>query len=402
MNLGHKRWKGLRDQLSLATATLVLAVFVLQSAGCLASLGPSRLGAVSPEVVTATSMASVVSPSPTETSEVAITVPLDLSPQPRIVRIAAPNHLLPLVNEAIRMAQLNHPQWMWETIVSEQPENLLEQGRAQLAIVDGDKGLFVGRTPLVLAIPFTSEWEGVSLQDAQRIMNEGHDLVSILDWLQKPCTLKALKIDGLRPTDRDYPLQREWHLIAAEGYEKAASDLAPYVSDRFQGEPCVHLAAVGDIMLDRALGKAIEAGKTTYPFELVVDLLAQADIAVGNFESALGEGGQAEDKSYTFRAPSGAVDALKLAGFDLLSLANNHAMDYGAESMLSTIAAFSEKGIATVGAGVDEAAAHAPVFFEVHGLKLAFLAYVDVPVEGRGFDARQWVATEESPGVAWA
>lgn len=240
------------------------------------------------------------------------------------------------------------------------------------------------------------------MEQAQSILNMGHDSLSILDWWQKPPTLKALKVDGLRPTDPDYPLQRDWYLIAVEGYESAASDLAPYVNDNFQAAPCVHLAAVGDIMLDRALGRAIEEGDTAYLFEKVADLLAQPDLNVGNFESALGEGGEAENNSYTFRAPMGAVDALKLADFDVLSLANNHALDYGAERMLIAIAAFGGDGIATVGAGADWAAAHAPVFLEVQGLRLAFLAYVDVPVEGRSFDARQWIASETDPGVAWA
>ncbi len=403
MNLGRERHKGLQNQVLRGAALLAIVFWVLPSSGCQASTGSDNLSKVLLETTAArTSTSTSDFPSPPQTADPAITAPVAPSPKPKLVKVATPGLLFPLINEAARLAQENHHRWIWDTLISDQAEGLLEQGRTQLAVVNEGEGVFVGRTPLVLAVPFTSEWEGVTLEDAQSILADGHDLVSVLDWSQKPPTLKTLKIDGFRPTDPDYPLQKDWFLISAEGYAQAALDLAPFVSERFEKEPLLHLVAVGDIMLDRALGKAIEAGKSSYPFELVADLLAQADITVGNFESALGDGGQAEDKSYTFRAPIEAVDTLKLAGFDVLSFANNHAMDYGAERMLAAIAALAENGIATVGAGMDEAAARSPLFLEVHGMKLAFLAYVDVPVEGDGFDAQQWVATEVSPGVAWA
>ncbi|MBI4769871.1 MAG: CapA family protein, partial [Chloroflexi bacterium] len=60
------------------------------------------------------------------------------------------------------------------------------------------------------------------------------------------------------------------------------------------------------------------------------------------------------------------------------------------------------RGIAAVGAGENAAAARAPLLLERNGLRLAFLAYVDVPVEYGGFDARDWIAGPASPGVAWA
>jgi poly-gamma-glutamate synthesis protein (capsule biosynthesis protein) len=60
-------------------------------------------------------------------------------------------------------------------------------------------------------------------------------------------------------------------------------------------------------------------------------------------------------------------------------------------------------GLRAVGAGPNEAAARTPVFVEHNGLRIGFLAYVDVPVEGRsGFDTRTWIAGAETPGLAWA
>ncbi|MBI3360710.1 MAG: CapA family protein [Chloroflexi bacterium] len=59
-------------------------------------------------------------------------------------------------------------------------------------------------------------------------------------------------------------------------------------------------------------------------------------------------------------------------------------------------------GIAHVGAGTNAAEAHAPAILERNGLRIAFLGYVDVPVESGGWDARSVIATDSSPGLAWA
>jgi poly-gamma-glutamate capsule biosynthesis protein CapA/YwtB (metallophosphatase superfamily) len=62
----------------------------------------------------------------------------------------------------------------------------------------------------------------------------------------------------------------------------------------------------------------------------------------------------------------------------------------------------SQVGIGFVGAGMNASQAHTPVVLEKNGLRLAFLGYVDVPVENSGFDAHSWIATATQPGVAWA
>ena len=161
------------------------------------------------------------------------------------------------------------------------------------------------------------------------------------------------------------------------------------------------LAAVGDVMLGRSVGWRMEAEGPAMPFAGVRDILVGADIAVANLESAVGVTGTAESKAYTFRAPPVAAEALALAGFDLVSLANNHSLDYGPQSLAETRALLAGKGILSPGAGPDRAAAHAPATIERKGLTVTFLAYVTVPVEGTGFDPRVWTATDDAPGVAW-
>ncbi len=163
------------------------------------------------------------------------------------------------------------------------------------------------------------------------------------------------------------------------------------------------LAFVGDIMLARSLGDRIERGEGEAIFASVEGILQSADITVGNLECALGTGGKKAAKAYTFLAPSKSAPLLRDAGFDLITLANNHSLDFGLDVFAQTEALLSENGIRTVGAGSDESKARAPAIFEAGGIRIAFLAYADVPVEYLSkFDARDWSAGPSTPGISWA
>lgn len=165
----------------------------------------------------------------------------------------------------------------------------------------------------------------------------------------------------------------------------------------------VTLLATGDIMLDRSLRWRIEAhGPETIFAGEVGDLLRGADITIGNLECAISERGEPLPKSYTFRAPRAAVESLESAGFDLVSLANNHAMDYGPLALLDTTAELAAAGIVSVGAGPDIESAVAASVIERDGLRIAFVGLLDVPAEGPGFSRTAWEATASEPGVAWA
>jgi poly-gamma-glutamate synthesis protein (capsule biosynthesis protein) len=254
-----------------------------------------------------------------------------------------------------------------------------------------------------LTVPFTTDWEETSSGQAAEIIQNGHPLVTVTNWELMPRTSKALRIDGLRPNDPVYPLQQPWSMMPEPGFEAAASQLAAELQNAPPAETLVHLTAVGDIMLDRSLGGAISVGNLAYPFEDVVHMLNTADITVGNVESSIGDVGQPAPKSYTFQAPPGAAESLALAGFDVVSLANNHGMDFGPEALLQGLDLLRQANVAPIGAGANAAEAHTPHFQEVNGLRLAFLGYVHVPVEGlTAFDVETWDATETMPGLAWA
>jgi poly-gamma-glutamate capsule biosynthesis protein CapA/YwtB (metallophosphatase superfamily) len=164
----------------------------------------------------------------------------------------------------------------------------------------------------------------------------------------------------------------------------------------------VNLQAVGDMMLARTVGEQLLEKGPGSIFAGVQSVFDSADVLVGNLECALTSSDQQQSKSFTFAAPAQAAQALALAGFDVLSLANNHAMDFGNQGLLDTFANLGQFGIAGVGAGENAAAAHAPVILERNGLRLAFLAYLDVSGENQGFDAQSWIATATQPGIAWA
>jgi poly-gamma-glutamate synthesis protein (capsule biosynthesis protein) len=147
----------------------------------------------------------------------------------------------------------------------------------------------------------------------------------------------------------------------------------------------------------------LENGHLDYPFVEVMDELRQADITIGNVESALGTVGEPVGKRYPFRAPPEAAESLAQAGFDIVSLANNHAGDYGDEALLEAIDLLQAQGVAAIGAGSNAEEAHQAHIEQVNGLTIAFLGYVNVPVEAStGFDTASWTATSDSPGIAWA
>ena len=164
----------------------------------------------------------------------------------------------------------------------------------------------------------------------------------------------------------------------------------------------VKLMAVGDIMLARTVGLQVQTRGPEIVFSGVQPVLDSADILVGNLECALTTSTEPQSKIYTFAAEPETARALGLAGFDILSLANNHAMDYGRQGLVDTQNTLGQNGIASVGAGANAKEAHSPVFIERNGLKLAFLAYADVPDEIGGFDAHTWIASDTQPGIAWA
>jgi poly-gamma-glutamate capsule biosynthesis protein CapA/YwtB (metallophosphatase superfamily) len=132
-------------------------------------------------------------------------------------------------------------------------------------------------------------------------------------------------------------------------------------------------------------------------FGPVSSIFQAADLSMVNLETAVTERGTPEPKEFHFRAPASAYDAVKAAGVDAVSLANNHTLDYGQEGLADTLSAGQAAGVPVVGAGVNADAAYAPWVTQVKGVRIAVLAFTQITEL-----ASTWVATDSRPGLAMA
>ncbi len=128
-----------------------------------------------------------------------------------------------------------------------------------------------------------------------------------------------------------------------------------------------HLRAIG---YDLELADPIEMGR--YPFGELRALLSEADIAFANLETPLSDDAR---WSGAFRTPTSFAEGLAWAGFDVLSLANNHALDAEGAGLFDTIESLRRTGVGTIGAGSTLDEARRPFKVERNGLRVAFLGY---------------------------
>jgi len=160
-------------------------------------------------------------------------------------------------------------------------------------------------------------------------------------------------------------------------------------------EDIITLLFTGDIMLDRGVELKIkEHNNWNWPFLKIADFLKSADLTLGNLESMISDKGMKVGSIYSFRADPLSIEGLTLAGFDIVSLANNHAFDYTVQALTDTMVRLKTEGIDFMGADLNEKAAFSPIIKEIKGVKIGFLAYTDLGPYG-------WKATESTPGIAW-
>lgn len=154
----------------------------------------------------------------------------------------------------------------------------------------------------------------------------------------------------------------------------------------------------GDVHFESWLADAVLADPEGALTELS-DLLADADLAVVNLETAVTDGGVAAPKQHTFRAPAEGLTALAAAGVDVVSLANNHGMDYGPEGLADTLGAIGGSGLHAVGGGATEREAYRPYRTEINGRRIAVFGATQV-LDTFALDA--WNPGPDRPGLASA
>ena len=156
------------------------------------------------------------------------------------------------------------------------------------------------------------------------------------------------------------------------------------------------LVFVGDVMLDRGVEWQIEKKGNNdfrFPFLKIAQELQKADILFGNLEGPISDKGQKVGSAYSFHMDSRTIDGLTFAGFDVLSLANNHMLDYTRLAMEDTFSRLRESNIDYIGAGLNETEAYSPLIKDMNGTKIAFLAFTNL-------GPLSWEATEDRSGIA--
>lgn len=139
------------------------------------------------------------------------------------------------------------------------------------------------------------------------------------------------------------------------------------------------LIFVGDIMLSRYIGEMMaKRGDYDFPFALIKSSLANVDLVFGNLESPISDQGKSTGSLYPFKADPQAVNGLKNVGINLLSVANNHAFDYGRTAFEETLKNLTNAGLDYVGGGNNFSEAHQGILRKVNGTKIIFLAYTDL------------------------
>jgi poly-gamma-glutamate synthesis protein (capsule biosynthesis protein) len=155
----------------------------------------------------------------------------------------------------------------------------------------------------------------------------------------------------------------------------------------------ITLAFAGDVHFAGRTRRLLADPATA--FGPITGVLRSADFTAVNLETAITSGGTPQPKTYHFRAPAAAFTALRDAGVDLVTMANNHVLDYGQAGLADTLAAARAARFPYVGIGVNAAAAWAPHLTTIKGVTIAVIGVSQITEL-----ASSWVATGTRPGEA--
>jgi hypothetical protein len=163
------------------------------------------------------------------------------------------------------------------------------------------------------------------------------------------------------------------------------------------GEP-VTLAFGGDVHFEGAIESRLAANPAT-TLGPIAGVLRRADLAVVNLETAITERGTPAPKDFTFRAPPPALAALKEAGVDVASMANNHGLDFGVVGLRDSLAAAKAARFPVIGVGRDADEAYRAHLVTIKGQRIAVIGATQVLDSNL---AAAWTAGDGKPGMASA
>jgi len=193
---------------------------------------------------------------------------------------------------------------------------------------------------------------------------------------------------------RPGPTGEAWLKTPALAPLDAARRLPPDASPAGT-EPEAVLVFLGDVVPGRSMEAQLARFGPAYPWQGLAPLLREADLALANLECVLSTQGRPMAKQYVIRAHPAWGQTLVEAGIDVVTLANNHALDYGPEALDETLSTLQRLGIPTVGAGLSAEEARRPALFTLNGIRVAVLGYA----------AARWDGSADVPAtdrIAWA
>jgi len=205
----------------------------------------------------------------------------------------------------------------------------------------------------------------------------------------------------VRPPSRDL-LSRLVHRSHQQRINRVVATLKERLRPQIE-PPVVTLKVAGDLMFDRGVRKAIDEHGWEYPLELVAGFLSSADVTLANLESPLGVlGRRLPGKLIWFRADPKMANALVQASIDVVTIANNHILDYDTENLLETLDILETHGVMYVGGGRNLEHAREPKIIERKGVKMAFVGYSEFAHPDLFWSysyPRTFEAKEDLPGV---
>lgn len=335
--------------------------------------------------------------------------------EPSVVVVATTPDMAADVERLGQAFRAAYPGEELKVVASAPPlDGVLASGQADLvlAVARLDAGVtfepwLAFRQARVLSVDFPSAHTAVTLDEAAKLvaaLDKGAALpatwadtgLEVIDLADRNSARQLLEVDGIYPSLETvqsgvYPLTYEVRLAKPKArgllglltkvsfLDRRAHPNAAAISDfvdwlgtddakaAFYGTPYeITLSAAGDTMLARGSQRQIDANGLDYPFEFVADRLGSADITWCNLECALGvTGTPIPGKEIWLRAKPECVQCLQKAGFDVVSAANNHILDYDTPSLLETLDILDAAGIRHAGAGKNIDEARAPAVLEV-------------------------------------
>ena len=189
--------------------------------------------------------------------------------------------------------------------------------------------------------------------------------------------------------------QVEWHHQAVLEHDANEASVLQALSN--PPDQTLTFGFVGDIMLDRDVRKSVNTnfnGNYSRLFDNA-GFLAQPDITFANLEGPVSDVGTDKHNLYSFHMSPDTIPALKKAGLDVVSFANNHVEDWGRPAFEDTLTRLNAAGILACGAGMNKAEAERPAIINQNGYKVGFICFTDV-------GPNDFAATATSSGILLA